>query len=71
MVRMPESRRLILNFMASMPVINPAAAPAIIATPIAAMAGHLWTSSTAATAAPVVMVPSAVISGNSKILKLM
>jgi len=69
--RMPDSRPLILNLAASIPVtepaINPAANPALVArTGLVPL-----TISAAATAAPSVLEPSAVISGKSKMRKLM
>ena len=63
MTMMPESNALILKRVCSTPVIKPATAPATAAAKVAYKG--LWpvTSSAAATAAPKVMEPSAVISG--------
>jgi hypothetical protein len=70
-VRIPASSRLTLNFIASSPVTTPATAPASAPQSVAITGDHPATSSTADTPAPKVIEPSAVMSGNSKIRKLM
>src|SRR5882762_2304612 len=69
--RMPESSGLILNRVCSVPVQAPASMPAPKAARDAIGGVTPWTSSVAATDAPSVTDPSAVISGKAKIRKLM
>src|SRR5438552_286893 len=68
---MPDSSPLILKRVCRMPVAVPASAPAPNAAAVAAAGCTLATSSTPATAPPSVIEPSAVMSGNAKIRKLM
>src|SRR5215471_17629785 len=71
MTRMPESRLLILNRVWRTAVAVPASAPAANAASVAAKGFTCATISTAATEPPSVIDPSVVMSGNSKIRKLM
>src|ERR1039457_5318537 len=68
---MPASRPLILNLVARTPVREPATNPAANAAADAIKGLGPLTISAAATAAPSALDPSAVMSGNSKIRKLM
>src|SRR5262245_3762651 len=68
---MPDSRPLILKRVCRMPVVAPAIAPAPNAAAVATSGCTCATSSTPVTAAPSVIDPSAVMSGNAKIRKLM
>ena len=70
MTRMPARRPLILNFVASTPVSEPAMNPAAKLAAEAVKGSTPFTTSAATTAAPSVLDPSAVMSGNSKIRKL-
>ena len=68
---MPDSSRLMPNRVWISPVVAPAAAPASAATAVATIGCVPCTSSTAVTAAPSVIEPSAVMSEYSKMRKLM
>src|SRR5271166_6158730 len=71
MTRIPESKEFILKRVCRVPVQVPASMPAPNAASEASGGLTPWTSRVAATEAPRVMEPSAVISGNAKMRKLM
>src|SRR5208283_5851637 len=71
MTRIPESKEFILKRVCRVPVQVPASMPAPNAASEASGGLTPWTSSVAATEAPRVMEPSAVMSGNAKMRKLM
>jgi len=69
-VRIPASRPLMLPFVWSSPVTRPATVPATNARAVAASGCIPLTIPTAATAAPVVKLPSTVRSGKSRMRKV-
>src|SRR5438876_4792551 len=71
MTRMPASRPLILNLVASAPVTAPARNPPPNAAAVAIPGWTPLTSNAAASAAPSALEPSAVMSGKAKMRKLM
>src|SRR5262245_50235968 len=70
MTMIPASRPLIPNFVWSTPVAAPAMAPVANPASVATDAGAPSTSNTAAVAAPTVIEPSVVMSGNLNTRKL-